>query len=116
VPATEEMARAFGIAVGDLVTHIVTRSAEYRRPLSISDAYQPANILGVADATELEETVADRLPTPSHAEWLRTTPGDLVKTVHQRYFAADGRLLMSSDISYPRCRYDGFQFRMNLRP
>jgi GntR family transcriptional regulator len=116
VCATEELARAFGIAVGDPVTHIVTRAAEDRRPISISDAYQPIGILDVGDATELEETVADRLPIASHAEWLRTTPGDLVKTVHQRYFAADGRLLMLSDTSYPQGRYDGFRFRMTLRP
>jgi len=64
----------------------------------------------------LEETIADRLPAPAHAEWLRTTPGDLVKTVHQRFFAADGRLIMWSDISYPQGRYDAFLFRMALRP
>jgi GntR family transcriptional regulator len=116
VPATEELAEAFGITVGDAITRVVTRATEDRQSISISDTYQPVGVLGVADATELEETIADRLPSVSHAEWLRTTPGDLVKTVHQKFFAADGRLLMVSDISYPQGRYDAFLFRMSLRP
>jgi GntR family transcriptional regulator len=116
VSATEELAEAFGIAAGDVITRVVTRATEDRQPISISDTYQPVDVLGVSDATELEETVADRLPAASHAEWLRTTPGDLVKTVHQRFFDADGRLLMVSDISYPQGRYDAFLFRMSLRP
>lgn len=115
VPATDELAEAFGVAAGEMLTHVVTRATEDRVPISISDTYQPAGVVGIADATELEETVADRLPVPSHAEWLRTTPGDLVKTVHQRFFGADGRLLMQSDISYPQGRYDAFLFRMSLR-
>lgn len=116
VLATDELAEAFGVSVGDMLTHVVTRATEDRQPISISDTYQPIDVVGVSDAIELEETVADRLPTPSHAEWLRTTPGDLVKTVHQRFFAADGRLLMVSDVSYPQGRYDAFLFRMSLRP
>jgi len=116
VPATDELAEAFGVSAGDMLTHVVTRATEDRQPISISDTYQPTDVVGVSDATELEETVADRLPTPSHGEWLRTTPGDLVKTVHQRFFAAGGRLLMVSDISYPQGRYDAFLFRMSLRP
>lgn len=115
VPATVELAEAFAVAVGDMLSHVVTRATEDRQPISISDTYQPADVVGIADATELEETLADRLPVPPHAEWLRTTPGDLVKTVHQRFFAADGRLLMLSDISYPQGRYDAFLFRMSLR-
>jgi GntR family transcriptional regulator len=116
VPATEELASAFGLATGDEITYVVTRATEDRQPISISDTYQPIDVADASSATQLEETVADRLPVPTHAEWLRTTPGDLVKTVHQRFFAADGRLIMVSDVSYPRDRYDGFLFRMTLRP
>ena len=116
VPATDALAEAFGVLVGDMLTHVVTRATEDRQPISISDTYQPIDVVGIVDATELEETIADRLPVASHAEWLRSTPGDLVKTVHQRFFAADGRLLMLSDVSYPQGRYDAFLFRMSLRP
>ncbi len=116
IPATEELADAFGLAAGDMITHVVTRAAEDRQPVSISDTYQPVDVADASGATHLEETVADRLPTPMHADWLRTTPGDLVKTVHQRFFAANGRLIMRSDVSYPRDRYDAFLFRMTLRP
>jgi GntR family transcriptional regulator len=116
VPATEEMASAFGLSAGDMITHIITRIAEDRQPVSISDTYHPIDVFDVSGATELEETVADRLPTPTHADWLRTTPGDLVKTIHQRFFTAHGRLIMMSDVSYPRSRYDAFLFRMTLKP
>ena len=115
VPAPEELADAFGLAAGDKITHVVTRVTEDHQPVSISDTYQPPGVADASDATHLEETVADRLPVPAHADWLRTTPGDLVKTVHQRFFAADGRLIMVSDVSYPRDRYDGFLFRMSLK-
>jgi GntR family transcriptional regulator len=116
IPAVEDLADAFGLATGEMVIHVVTRVTEDRQPVSISDTYQPLDVADVSDATHLEETVADRLPTPAHADWLRTTPGDLVKTVHQRFFAADGRLIMRSDVSYPQHRYDAFLFRMTLRP
>src|SRR5256714_13460131 len=89
---------------------------EDRKPVSISDTYQPIDVADASTATDLEETIADRLPAPAHAEWLRTTPGDLVKTVHQRFFAADRRLIMSSDLSYPQGRFAAFLFRMALRP
>jgi GntR family transcriptional regulator len=115
LPATDALAEAFGLSVGDPLTHTVTRASEGGRPVSISDTYQPRGVSGVASATDLEETLADRLPEPSHAEWLRSTPGDLVKTVHQRFFAADGKLIMISDISYPQGRYDAFLFRMPIR-
>jgi GntR family transcriptional regulator len=115
VPATEELANAFGVAVGDMLTHVVTRASEDRQPISISDTYQPAGVSGIADATHFDETLADRLPVQAHAEWLRTTPGDLVKTIHQRFYAADGRLVMLSDVSYPQGRYDAFTFRMSLK-
>jgi GntR family transcriptional regulator len=115
VPATEELAEAFGVAVGEMLTHVITRATEDRQPISVSDTYQPLDVADASQATHLEETIADRLPTPTHAEWLRTIPGDLVKTVHQRFFAADGRLVMLSDVSYPQGRYDAFLFRMTLR-
>jgi GntR family transcriptional regulator len=116
VPATEELAAVFGISAGDILTHVITRIAEDRQRVSISDTYHPVDVSDVSGATELEETIADRLPTPTHADWLRTTPGDLVKTVHQRFFAADGSVIMMSDVSYPRDRYDAFLFRMAFRP
>lgn len=116
IPATEELTNAFGLTANDEITHVVTRITEDRQPVSISDTYQPLDVADASNATHLEETVADRLPTPTHADWLRTAPGDLVKTVHQRFFAADGRLIMISDVSYPQHRYDAFLFRMTLRP
>ena len=115
VPASEELATVFGLTPGYPLTHVVTRASEDRQPISISDTYQPAGLSGISIATHLEETIADRLPEPSHAEWLRTTPGDLVKTVHQRFFDRDGRVIMLSDVSYPQGRYDAFLFRMDLR-
>lgn len=115
IAVTDELANAFGLSADDEIIHVVTRITEDRQPVSISDTYQPLDIADVSDATELEETVADRLPTPAHADWLRTTPGDLVKTIHQRFFAADGRLIMISDVSYPRDRYDAFLFRMTIK-
>ncbi|QIS10640.1 GntR family transcriptional regulator [Nocardia arthritidis] len=114
VAATEELAEAFGIAPGEELTHVITRAAEDSRPVSVSDSYQPTNISDTSGAVILEETVADRLPTPIHADWLGTPPGDLVKTVHQRFLAADGGLVMLSDVSYPRDRYDAMLFRMTL--
>ena len=115
VPATAELAEAFGLTEGDAITHTVTRVTEDNQPVSISDTYQPVDVADASQATHLEETIADRLPMPTHAEWLRTIPGDLVKTVHQRFFAGDGRLIMLSDVSYPQGRYDAFLFRMTLR-
>jgi GntR family transcriptional regulator len=114
VPATEEQAEAFGLSAGQEITHVVTRASDDGRPISISDTYQPIDITGTSTATVLEETVSDRLPTPAHAAWLQTTPGDLVKTVHQRFITAEGRVIMVSDVSYPRDRYDAFVFRMAL--
>jgi GntR family transcriptional regulator len=115
VPVPEELAEAFGLSSGDRVTRVITRVTEGGHPVSISDTYQPLDVVGASTATELEESIADRLPGASHAEWLHTTPGDLVKTVQQRFFAANGRLIMLSDISYPQGRYDAFLFRMTLR-
>lgn len=116
VPASDELAETFSLSPGDELTHVVTRASEGGRPISISDTYQPAGITGTSSATILEETLTDQLPTPTHAEWLRTTPGDLVKSVHQQFFAADGRVIMVSHVSYPQDRYDAFVFRMQLTP
>lgn len=115
VGASDHLAEAFSLATGDMITHVITRASEDHQPISISDTYQPIDVSDVSGATYLEETIADRLPGPVHAEWLHTTPGELVKTVHQRFLAADGRLIMMSDVSYPRDRYDAFLFRMVLR-
>ena len=114
VAATEDLAEAFGVPLGSELRHTVTSVAEGQRHVSVSDTFQLKDVDGLEDAVILEETVADRVPTPLHAEWLGTVPGDLVKQVHQRFIAADGRLVMLSDVSYPRDRYDGFKFRMNL--
>ena len=116
VRATNELAEIFGISPGDELTHVVTRVTEEGRPISISDTYQPLDVTGTAGTTVLEETLADKLPTPMHAEFLRATPGDLVKTIHQRFYAADDRVIMVSDVSYPPDRYDAFVFRMRLTP
>jgi len=116
IPATDELAEAFGLSAGDELTHVTTRAAEGGRPISISDTYQPVGITGTAGAAVLEETLTDQLPTATHADWLRTPPGDLVKTVHQEFSTADGRIIMISDVSYPQDRYDAFVFRMNLTP
>lgn len=113
-PATEELAEIFSLTAGYELIHTVTRASDDGRPISISDTYQPGNIADTSDATVLEEAVADRLPTATHADWLKTTPGDLVKTVRQRFITADGRVIMISDVSYPRDRYDAFVFRMSL--
>ncbi len=58
--------------------------------------------------------MADSIPVPSHAEWLKTTPGDLVKTVHQRYITATGRVIIGLGCVLPEDRYYAFVFRMNL--
>lgn len=115
IPATSELAEALGLAEGELIAHVITRAVEDGRPISISDTYHPVDVADVSGADFLEETLSDQLPTPARAEWLRTTPGDLVKTVQQRFLSADGRIIMISDVSYPRDRYDAFVFRMALK-
>ncbi|MFD6159182.1 GntR family transcriptional regulator [Nocardia sp. NPDC060256] len=113
-PAPEVLADALAITPGTAVRHTVTRATEGGRAVSISDTYQPIDVPDISHATALEETVADRIPTEAHAKWLGTMPGDLVKTVHQRYLGPGDQVLMLSDISYPRDRYDAFVFRMEL--
>lgn len=95
---------------------MVTRVTEGGRRVSISDTYQPLDAPGLSAATDLEETISDQLPSASRAEWLRTAPGDLVKSVQQHYFTSDGRVMLVSNISYPMDRYDAFVFRMKLTP
>ncbi|MEV0344078.1 GntR family transcriptional regulator [Nocardia sp. NPDC050713] len=114
IPASPEIAEALGITAGETVTRVVTRASEDGRPISISDSYQPPSVEGTSGSAFLEETVSDKLPASSHAEWLGTPPGDLVKAVHQRFLASDDRVLMVSEISYPRDRYEAFVFRMTL--
>ncbi|MFC4910925.1 GntR family transcriptional regulator [Actinomadura gamaensis] len=115
IPATSQLAEALGIPVGEEIKHVITRASEGGRPISISDTYTPLEVADISDAAFLEETIADQMPTAAHAAWLRTTPGDLVKTVHQRFLASDKRIIMVSDVSYPRDRYDAFVFRMSLK-
>jgi GntR family transcriptional regulator len=115
IPATDELADIFNLSPGDELTHVITRVSDGGRPISISDTYQPNGITGVSGATILEETLSDQPPTSTHAEWLRTNPGDLVKAVHQRFFAADGQVIMVSNVSYPQGRYAAFVFRMQLK-
>ncbi|MDG4790001.1 GntR family transcriptional regulator [Micromonospora sp. WMMD1102] len=114
VRATDSLAETFGVAPGDEITLVVTRATEDGRPISISDTYLAPGVTDISSATTLEEILADRIPSPTHATWLRTTPGELTKAVHQRFFAADGRTIMVSDVSYPWNRYDAFAFRMPL--
>lgn len=116
VQASEDLAEQFGLSPGDEVTHVVTRAAEAGHPISISDTYMPPGVRDSSAATVLEETVADRIPTPSHASWLQTTPGDLVKMVHQRFIGPDDQVIMVSDVSYAMDRYDALVFRMVLTP
>jgi GntR family transcriptional regulator len=115
VQPTGELAELFGISSDTEVTHTITRASEGGRPVSISDTYQPQNVDGISDAIHLEETIADRIPAETHADFLRTQPGDLVKTVNQRFIDANDRVIMISDVSYPHDRYDAFVFRMTLR-
>lgn len=114
IRATDELAEIFSISPGDELAHVITRVSDSGRPVSISDTYQPLGVTGTTGATVLEETLCDQPPTATHAEWLGTTHGDLVKTVHQQFFAADGRVIMVSNVSYPQDRYDAFVFRMKL--
>jgi GntR family transcriptional regulator len=114
ISATSNLADALGVAEGEEINRVITRATEDGRPISISDTYHPADVADISGAAFLEETISDRLPTATHAEWLRTTPGDLVKTVHQRFLSGDNRTIMISDVSYPRDRYDAFVFRMAL--
>ncbi|SMD14114.1 GntR family transcriptional regulator [Kibdelosporangium aridum] len=115
VRANDEIAGILDVAPGDAISHVVTRASEDGRPISISDTYQPMDVTGIEDATDLEHKYADKIPVPAHAEWLKTPSGELVKTIHQRFITADGRVIMVSDVSYPWNRYEAFVCRMKLR-
>ena len=115
IPATNELAQVFDVPVGQEINKVVTRAAEDGRPISISDTYHPVHVTDISDAAFLEEKLSDELPSEEHAEWLRVTPGELVKTVYQRFLSKDDRVIMLSHVSYPRDRYDAFVFRMALK-
>ncbi|WP_330182678.1 GntR family transcriptional regulator [Nocardia sp. NBC_01503] len=114
--ATERLAEALGLDPGAEITHVVTRTSEDGRPISIADSYQPLGIEGTAGAAFLEETIADEIPAETHAAWLNTPPGDLVKSVRQRFLGRDNSVVMVCDLSFPLDRYSAFMFRMNLDP
>jgi GntR family transcriptional regulator len=114
VRASDEIAEILNVTPGDAISHVITRASEDGRPISISDTYQPMDMEGIEGATDLEERYADRIPMPAHAEWLKTPPGELVKTIHQRFSMPDGRVIMASDVSYPWNRYEAFVCRMKL--
>lgn len=114
VAATEETAEALGLEAGQEVSRVITRASEGGRPISISDTYQPSHVEGISTAKTLEETIADRIPSAEHAKWLQVNSGELVKSVRQRFIDANGSVVMVSDVSYPRDRYDAFVFRMTL--
>ncbi|MEU6579560.1 GntR family transcriptional regulator [Nocardia sp. NPDC046763] len=115
VQASAEQAEIFGIDAGDELVYVVTRAAAGGQPVSISDTY---HLPGQSEprAAYLEETLAERVPEARHAEWLKTPTGDPVTTIRQRFLDEGDRLLMTSDVSYPRDRYQAFSFRMALFP
>lgn len=115
IPASKSLQSAFGLKEGDAVRLTVTRASESGEPVSISNTYQPIGAEGIEGAVFLEEKVSDRLPLPEHAAWLGTPSGELIKQVHQRFYDADGSVVMISDVTYPRNRYDAMVFRMDLR-
>lgn len=115
IPASKSLQTAFGLEEGDAVRLTVTRAAESGSPVSISNTYQAIGVEGIDKAAFLEETVADRLPLPEHAAWLGIPEGELAKQVQQRFYDADGGVVMISDVTYPKHRYDAMVFRMDLR-
>lgn len=115
IPATNELADDFGIDVGDELTHVVTRATEGGQPISISDTYRLPDLENPEPAF-LVESLAEQVPTELHAAWLNTSVGDPVITIHQRFLDEDDRVLMISDVSYPRDRYQAFSFRMAMFP
>jgi GntR family transcriptional regulator len=115
IPASKSLQLSFGLDDGDAVRLTITRASESGNPVSISNTYQPIGVEGIEGAAFLEETVCDRLPLPEHAAWLGTPEGDLIKQVQQRFYDAQGGVVMISDVTYPRLRYDAMVFRMDLR-
>ncbi|WP_069166347.1 GntR family transcriptional regulator [Nocardia altamirensis] len=115
IGATDELAAAFGIPHGAELVHVVTRASEGEQPVSISDTFHLPEHEN-PDAVYLEETLAERMPAEGHAAWLGIVAGESAVTVHQRFLDGDDRLLMVSDVSYPRGRYQAFSFRMVVAP
>lgn len=114
VEADRFLQEVFKISDGDEVTLTITRASEDGQAVSISDTYQPLGVTGISEAKFLEESISDRIPSPSHGNWLKTSSSDLVKRVHQKFYDSNENVIMVSDISYPRHRYDTYTFRMGL--
>ncbi|MEU4416167.1 GntR family transcriptional regulator [Nocardia salmonicida] len=113
IAADQELAEMFGLEVGAPLVHVVTRASEGDRPISISDTYHlPGQ--SIPEADYLEEELADRVPSPAHAEWLGVPPGEPLVTIKQRFLTSDDGLLMISDVAYIPGRYRAFSFRMAL--
>lgn len=115
VPATDDLAEAFGLPAGSDVTRIVTRISANGSPAAISDSYESAQD-DVGKADFLEETLAVRPPGEEHASYLGVPPGEMVVTIHQRFLTGDDRTMMVSDITYPLAHYAAYVFRMQLPP
>jgi len=107
----------------DAVTRaLVSGRAQLGWPLVAVSAQQMLDGIELGDAWTVagrrvdpqRTAVVNRLPAADHAEWLRVNSGELVKSVHQRFIDADGGVVMVSDVSYPRDRYEAFVFRMTL--
>lgn len=112
--ADEDLAEEFGVEVGATMLYTTTRGFEGSRPVFVSDTVVPFGQVGIKGSKVLQETLADRVPTPSHADALEIPSGQIVKTVHQKYWDENNRLIMRSDITYRRDRYDAFTFTMQL--
>lgn len=115
IPATSTLASQFNIDVDDELVHVLTRASEDGEPISISDTYHLPD-QETPDAAYLEETLTERVPSQHHREWLNSPEAEPVMTVYQRFLAKDDRVLMISDVSYPRHRYQAYSFRMSLSP
>lgn len=115
IDATSELSSQFGVEIGDELVHVLTRAAEDGVPISISDTYHLPD-QETPDAAYLEETLIERVPPEPHRTWLNSPEAEPVMTVHQRFLAQDERVLMISDVSYPKHRYQAYSFRMSLSP
>ncbi|MEC3957524.1 GntR family transcriptional regulator [Nocardia sp. CDC153] len=113
IAASGKLASQFGISAGEELVHVVTRAAEDGEPISVSDTYHLPDQEN-PDAAYLEETLAERVPSRSHLAWLKIPDEEPVMTVRQRFLDANDRVLMISDVSYPKHRYQAFSFRMTL--
>lgn len=117
VPATEDIAEAFGLSAGSDVTHVVTRISANGTPAAISDSYESVDRGDPGTGAEfLEETLAVRTPSKEHASYLGIPPGEMAVTVHQRFLTSEDRAVLISDITYPLDHYAAYVFRMQLPP